>query len=120
MHAARDSFSERRVHPAAGDYIRIRPPRCPTPGGSRPCTSRAAICGMPRDISGGGSSFETAASCICVSLVGSFICQKQGGDRGNCTIGQQSSSNRCDSSRCTVRSYFARAIYPRNRRVVQR
>ena len=61
---------------------------------------------------------QPAASAV--SLVGSFICQKQGGDRGNCTSGQQSSSNRCDSSRCTVRRCFARAICPRNRRVVQR
>ena len=61
---------------------------------------------------------QPAASAV--SLVGSFICQKQGGDRGNCTSGQQSSSNRCDSSRCTVRRCFARVICPRNRRVVQR
>ena len=36
------------------------------------------------------------------------------------TIGQQSSSNQCDSSRCTVRSSAARSIYPRNRRAMQR
>ena len=51
--------------PPAGDYTRIRPPRCPSPGGGRPCTSRAASYGMAWDISGGGSSFGAAASCIC-------------------------------------------------------
>ena len=37
-----------------------------------------------------------------------------------CTIEQQSSSNWCDSARCTVRSSVVRSNYPRNRRVVQR
>ena len=48
----------------AGDDTRTRSPRCPNPASSRPCTSRAASHGMPRAISGGGSSFGSAVGCI--------------------------------------------------------
>jgi hypothetical protein len=51
----------------AGDDVRIRSPHCPSLARFRPCTLRAAINRMPRAISGGGSSFGTAASCISVS-----------------------------------------------------
>ena len=50
--------------------------------------SRAAIYCAPRDISGGGSSFGTAASCTC-RVVGFIICQMQGAGGGNYTIEQQ-------------------------------
>jgi len=49
----------------ANDDTRTQPPRCPGLASIRPCTLRAAINCMPRDISGGGSSFGTAASCTC-------------------------------------------------------
>ena len=49
----------------AGDDTRTRSPRCPNPASSRPCTLRAAIYDILRGIFGGGSSLETAASCIC-------------------------------------------------------
>jgi hypothetical protein len=48
----------------ANDDTRTRPSRCPSLASTRPCTLRAAINRMPRAISGGGSSFGTAASCI--------------------------------------------------------
>ena len=73
---------------------------------------------MPRAIADGGSSFWTAASCIC--YFSGIIILSQAEDGGKYTIEQQSSSNRYDSSRCTVRSSSARPIYPRNRRVMQR
>ena len=37
----------------------------------------------------------------------------------NCTIEQQSSSSRCDPSRCSVRKSSALQISPQNRRTVQ-
>ena len=49
----------------ADDDTRIRSPCCPNSAGSRPCTSHATIHGAPLANSGGGSSFGTAASCIC-------------------------------------------------------
>ena len=49
----------------ANDDTRTRPSRCPRLASTRPCTMRAAINCMPRDISGGESSFGTAASCGC-------------------------------------------------------
>jgi len=55
---------------ATDDHTRIRSSRCPNPVSSRPCTSLAATCGMPRPIAGGGSSSGTAASCICRVVVG--------------------------------------------------
>ena len=102
----------------ANDDTRTRSPRCPSPASSRPCTSRTASYGMPRDTADGASSFETAASCIC-RVVGFIICQMQASGGGNYTTGQQSSGNRCDSSRCTVRSSSARPIYLRDRRAMQ-
>ena len=50
---------------ATDDHTRIRSSRCPNPVSSRPCTSLAATCGMPRPIAGGGSSSGTAAICTC-------------------------------------------------------
>ena len=61
-------ISKRRCH--ANVDIRMRSPRCPSPASSHPCTSRAAPCGMPRPIAGGGSSSGTATSCICRVVVG--------------------------------------------------
>ena len=49
----------------ANDDTRTRPSRCFSLASTRPCTLRAAINCMPRDISGGGSSFGAAASCTC-------------------------------------------------------
>ena len=49
----------------ANDDTRTQLPRCPGLASIRPCTLRVAINCMPRDISGGGSSFGTAASCTC-------------------------------------------------------
>ena len=101
-------ISGRRVHPA-NDHTRNRQSRCPSPASSRPCTSRAASYGMSRAIADGGSSFGTAASCIC-RVVGFIISQMQAEDGGNYTIEQQSSGKRCNSSRCTVRNSPVRPI----------
>ena len=49
----------------ADDHTRIPSPCYPSRPSIRPCTLRVATYGMPRDISGGGSSFGTAASYIC-------------------------------------------------------
>ena len=49
----------------ADDHTRTRSSSCPSPASTRPCTSHAAINRMSRAITGGGSSFRTAASCIC-------------------------------------------------------
>ena len=104
----------------ANDDTRTRPSRCPGLASTRPCTLRAAINCMPRDISGGESSFGTAASCGC-RVVGVIHLSDAGrGWRDNCTIGQQSGRNRCDSSRCTVFKSSARPVYRRNRRAMQR
>ena len=72
----------------ANDDTRTRSSRCPSLASIRPCTLRAAINCMPRDISGGGSSFGAAASCTCC-VVGFIICQMQGAGGGNYTIEQQ-------------------------------
>ena len=50
-------------------------------GAQHSYTLRAAINCMPRDISGGGSSFGTAASCSC-RVAGFIICQVQGAAEG--------------------------------------
>ena len=81
------------------------------PGQQPPPTTRARLpmvrCGtLPAAEAALG--LQTAAA---AGSSGVFHLQKQGGDGGNCTIGQQSSSNRCDSSRCTVRSSAARPSY---------
>jgi hypothetical protein len=49
----------------AEDDTRIRSPCCPSLASSRPCTSHAVSYGVAWAISGGGSSFGNAASCIC-------------------------------------------------------
>ena len=75
--------------------------------------------GEPRENSSGGSCFGTAASCIC--RVAAEIHPR----RSTCHVGekypieQQSSSSRCDSSRCSVRKSSARHVYPQNARAVQ-
>ena len=102
----------------AGDDVRIRSPHCPSLARFRPCTLRAAINCMPRDISGGGSSFGTAASCTC-RVVGFIICQSREQAGGITRSSSRSSGNRCDSSRCTTRSSSAQPIYLRNRRAMQ-
>ena len=50
-------ISQRRLH--AKVDTRIRSPRCSSPASSRPCTSRAAACGIPRAISSARSSFAS-------------------------------------------------------------
>ena len=72
-----------------------------------------AVCHGPLPTAEAAFGLQPAAPAI--PLASSF-CQVQAGDGGNCTIEQQSSSNRYDSSRCTVRSSSARPICPRNRR----
>ena len=103
----------------ANDHTRIQSPCCSKSARGRPCTLRAATYGTPRAISGGESSFGTAASCIC-RVVGFIISQMQAEDGGNYTIEQQSSGKRCDSSRCTVHNSSVRPICPRKRRAMQR
>ena len=88
---------------------RIRPSRCPSPGGSRPCTSCAAIIRHAAVLSGGGSSFGTADSCRVTGV--NRLSDAERGWR-ECTIGQQSSSSRCDSRRCTVRNSSRPADLP--------
>ena len=66
----------------ADDDIRTRSPCCPIPISSRPCTLRTAVCGMPQDISGGGSRFGAAASCIC-RVVGISSCPGAGAGGGD-------------------------------------
>ena len=74
--------------------------------------------GEPRENSSGGSRFGTAASCIC--RVAAEIHLRS----STCQVGeqfpieQQSSSSRCDSSRCSVRKSSARHVYPQNARTV--
>jgi hypothetical protein len=116
---AAPDYDHSAVCTPAGDDTRIRPPRCHSPVSSRPCTSRAAVCGMPRGISDGGSSFEAAARCTC-RVVGSIHLSDAGRGGRNYTIEHQTSGNRCDSSRCTVRNRAARPIYPRSSRAVLR
>ena len=48
-----------------GDHTRMQSPCYPKSARGRPCTVRAASYDMPGDISRGGSSFGTAASCNC-------------------------------------------------------
>jgi hypothetical protein len=62
MHAAHDSFLRALRAPAGGLH---KDSTVSLPQSQPPCTSRAAIFGMPWDISGNESSFGTAASCIC-------------------------------------------------------
>ena len=70
----------------------------------------------PLPAAGAALGLQPAASAI--SLASPF-CQMQAEDGGNYTIEQQSSDNRCDSSRCTMRSSSARPIYLQERRAVQ-
>ena len=62
---SRTAITPSAVCTPANVDTRIRSPRCPSPASSRLCISRAAACGIPRAIPGVGSSFGTAASCIC-------------------------------------------------------
>ena len=84
-------ISPSAVCTTANDDTRTRPSRCPSLASIRPCTLRATVNCMPRDISGGGSSFGTAASCTC-RVVGFIICQMQGAGGGNYTIEQRAAA----------------------------
>ena len=88
----------------------------PLPQSHPPLHLARGIFGTPRGMFGGGSSLGTAASCTC--RVAGVIHLSDAG-RGwrelhDGAAEQQSSSNRCDVRRCTVRNSSARPIYPGN------
>ena len=88
---------------AADDDTRTRSPRCPNPASSRPCTLRAAI----RYVMGHVRRRKQPWDCSQLHLPRRWgnsagLVQVQAVEKY--TIGQQGSSNQCDSSRCTVRS----------------
>ena len=74
--------------------------------------------GEPRENSSGGSSVGTAASCICRVAVVIHPCRSTCQVEETWTIEQQSSSSRCDSSRCSVCKISARHVYHQNARAV--
>ena len=82
-----------------------------------PRARQYVVCRGPFQTLKAALGLQPAASAV---SLGSFICQMQEEGGGNYTIEQQSSGNRCDSRRFSVRSSSARPSYPRNRRVVQR
>ena len=103
----------------AGDDTRTRSPRCPNPASSRPCTLRAAI----RYATGHVRRRKQLGDCSQLHLPRRWgnsagLVQVQAVEKY--TIGQQGSSNQCDSSRCTVRSSPGGPMCPRNSQVMQR
>ena len=123
--------SRARLHTAPDKYLRApcapqqmiiqgcdrpaapaRPPAAPAPR-----TRLHAVCRGPSPAAEAAFGLQPAASAV--SSWGNPAVLLQAAVE-KYTIGQQSSSNQCDSSRCTVRSSAARSIYPRNRRAMQR
>ena len=104
---------------AADDDTRTRSPRCPNTASSRPCTLRAAI----RYATGHVRRRKQLGDCSQLHLPRRWgnsagLVQVQAVEKY--TIGQQGSSNQCDSSRCTVRSSPGGPMCPRNSQVMQR
>ena len=109
------NIPERRVHTSKCCHKHLAA-ALPQSGEPPPCSSRAAICCMPRAISGGGSCLGAAVPHQPCRWVSKSI-GKSGKEKGKCyKMATETKRKRCESSLRTLRNCFARPIYPRNRR----
>ena len=100
LYAARPTqFSGHRKHFADDNTGTIQLPRCPNLANGRPCTSPAAMYGVPRKVSTGGSSFGATATwpVPAVSLISKSLHRRQHIWWGSCA----QSTRPAEQRRCT-------------------
>ena len=100
LYAARPTqFSGHRKHFADDNTGTIQLPRCPNLANGRPCTSPAAMYGVPRKVSTGGSSFGATATwpVPAVSLISKSLHRRQHIWWGSCAH----STRPAEQRRCT-------------------